>query len=185
MQRRPPTKSRTPLPPKRKHSPPKPKSPPKPHRKMPKALLTGGRQAGSKRSIPRQSCGNALFHSVGELPLQNQELKERLLERALRADKSSSAHEESLRTRNHCHPNGEYFGTTHSILPHLDNSRHSRGSKHSKRSKDSKGSKGSQGSLNSKDSLKSKESLKSKASSSSLIQEKMLQYRALESKHSQ
>jgi hypothetical protein len=42
---------------------------------MKKGMITGERQTGSKRSIPRKSCKNSLFHSVGELPLQNVELK--------------------------------------------------------------------------------------------------------------
>ncbi len=144
MQRRQQPKSRTPIPLKRKTPPPKPRSPPKPHRKMPKALLTADKQAGSKRSIPRKSCGNNLFHSVGELPLQNTELKERLLERGLRGEKYSSGNEESMRNRaQQTHPNGEYFGNSHSFLPHLDSSKHSKGSKGSHHSKGSKGSEGS------------------------------------------
>jgi hypothetical protein len=132
---------------------------------MPKALLTADKQTGSKQSIPRKSCGNNLFHSVGELPLQNTELKERLLDRALRGDKYSSANEESMRNRaQHTHPNGEYFGNSHSFLPHLENSKQSRGSKHSKGSKGSKTS--------------------SQSKSASMVEEKIRQYRALESKHS-
>jgi hypothetical protein len=156
MQRRQQQKSRTPIPlKKRKSSPLKPPSPPKPTPKMPKKLLTTGKQSGSKRSIPRHSYGNSLFHSVGELPLQNLELKERLLERAMRGGNCSSAQEESTRTRQQKHPNGEYFGTGHSILHHLESSKHS---KHSKSS--------------------------SKSKSASLIAKKMKQYLQLEAKHS-
>jgi hypothetical protein len=83
------------------------------------------------------------------------------LERALRGGKSSSSHEESTHTRtHHPHPNGEYFGNSHSFLPHLEVSR---GSKGSLGSKGSKGSKGRAGVL---------------------VEERMKQYRALESKHS-
>lgn len=160
MQRRQP-KSRTPLPQKRKSPPPKPKSPAKPHRKIPKALLIEYKQGGSKRTIPRKSYGkgNNLSQSVGELPLQNIELKERLL----RGDKWSSGNEESMRSRaQHAHPNGEYFGNSHSFLPHLDNSKQSGGSKQSRGSQHSKGSKTS-----------------SQSKSASLVEVKIKQYRVL------
>lgn len=155
MQQRHQPKTRTPVPKKCKSPLPKPKSPPKTHRKIPKTLLIEDKQGGSKRTIPRKSYGkgNNLSQSVGELPLQNIELKDRLM----RGDKWSSGNEESMRSQaQHVYPNKEYFGNSHSFLPHLDNSKQSGGSKHSKGSKTS-----------------------SQSKSASLVEEKIKQYRAL------